>query len=91
VRWKLLGAAGSTDLETQRAAFEALPAHFDVPARLLRHERELPGGHVVRSDFLAFEILPATPENRRLLEIQAPAAPHGRRRTRSRRRSSTLR
>jgi hypothetical protein len=44
----------------------------DAPA-LLRHERELPSGRVVRSDFLAFEILPATPENRRLLEIQAPA------------------
>jgi hypothetical protein len=44
----------------------------DAPV-LLRRERELPNGRIVRADFVAFEILPATPENRRLLQLQAPA------------------
>jgi hypothetical protein len=44
----------------------------DAPM-LLRQELELPNGPVQRTDFATFEILPATPENRRLLAIQPPA------------------
>jgi hypothetical protein len=44
----------------------------DAPV-LLRQELELPNGRVQRTDFVRFEILPATPENQRLLALQAPA------------------
>jgi hypothetical protein len=43
----------------------------DAPV-LLRRDLEMPGGRVQRSDFTAFEILPATAENRRLLAIDPP-------------------
>jgi hypothetical protein len=43
----------------------------DAPV-LLRRDLEMPDGRVQRSDFTAFEILPATAENRQLLAIDPP-------------------
>jgi hypothetical protein len=44
----------------------------DAPV-LVRQELRMPGGSVQRTDFVTFEILPATTANRELLKIQAPA------------------
>jgi len=43
----------------------------DAP-ELVRHELRLPGGGIQRTDYVAFEVLHATPANRKLLQIQAP-------------------
>lgn len=43
----------------------------DTPV-LLRRDLERPDDRIQRTDFTAFEILPATAENRRLLEIDPP-------------------
>ena len=44
----------------------------DAPV-LLRYELRMPDRRIQRTVFAAFEILPATPENRELLEIEPPA------------------
>jgi hypothetical protein len=44
----------------------------DAP-ELVRRELRLPDGGIQRTDFVAFEVLDATPENRKLLQIQAPS------------------
>lgn len=47
----------------------------DAPV-LVRQELRMPGGVLQRTDFVTFEILPATVANRELLKIQAPADAH---------------
>jgi hypothetical protein len=44
----------------------------DAPV-VLRHELRRPDRRIQRTDFAAFEILPASPENRKLLTIDPPA------------------